>query len=259
MAGRGASVPRRRPFVFGKLLRFVLRDFLFSPWPILLLAVLAATQYFLFASSPTREHFFGVQYATTMVLAAIASGALFSRAGRPESYAILARPVSRAALTLALLVAAWLVAVVAYLVTSAATLVRYGPWLAPERPMTAWLDVETFLLGSVPVVLAALLVVSLVALMSHFVSATGVRLVILGLIALLVMAFDNRNFPIEAIQPFLEQLPPLIAPVASALRFATTTNPDTQVLYALLALAAYALALSLLAVALSAGRETTLD
>jgi hypothetical protein len=250
---------RRKPFVFGKLFRFVLRDVLLSPWIVLLAAVLVLIQISLFTDTPTREHFFGVQYATTMLMGALVSLALFARAGRPETYAILARPVSRFSLTLVLLLVAWLLTVLAHLIGSAAVLVRFGPWLAPDRPVTAWLDAQTFLLGSVPAVLAALLVVSLVALLSHFVSNTGARLVILAFIALLVMAFDSRNFPIEDVRPFLEQLPPVIAPIAGALRYATTSEPDNTALYSLIALAAYALALFLLTLTVSSGRETVLD
>ena len=252
-------VTKRRPFVFGKIFRFVLRDFFISPWPIFMLGVLVALHLILFTSSPTREHFFGAQYATTILMAALASSAFFGRAGRAEMYAILARPVSRGSLTLALLLSAWLVTILAYLISSVAVLVRYGPWLAPEGPVTQWLDAQTFGLGSVPVVLVALLVVSLVALLTHFVASTGVRLVMLALIALLVMAFDSRNFPFEGARQFLEALPPIIVPIASALRFATAPNPDTQTTYSLIALAAYAVALSLLVLVISSGRETVLD
>jgi hypothetical protein len=254
---KGAT--RRRPFVFGRIFRFVLRDFFVSLWPLFMLAVLAAVHVLLFTSSPTREHFFGVQYVTTMLMAALASAAFFGRAGRAEWYAILARPVSRGSLTLALLLGAWLVTILAYLVSTAAVMVRFGPWLEPEMPVTLWLDAQVLGMGSVPVALAALLVVSLVALLSHFVASTGLRLVVLALIALLVMAFDSRNFPFTDIRPTLEQIPPVITPVADALRFATTPAPTMQTTYSLIALAAYALALFLLVLLVSVGRETVLD
>ena len=259
VASRTVKGTRRRPFNFGKLLHFLLRDWLFSPWPLLFLAVLVGVQASLFAGSPTREHFFGVQYVITMLLAALASAALFGRAGRAETYAILARPVSRATLTLALTLAEWLVAIAGHLLGTAAVLVRFGPWLESQSPVTAWLDLQTILLGSVPLLPAALLSVCVVALLSTFITTTGARLVVLALIALLVMAFDSRNFPIEGARQFLQQIPPIIAPVVGALRYATTPNPDTQALYALIALSAYALALLLLMLALSAGRETVLD
>jgi hypothetical protein len=253
------KVTRRRPFVFGKLFRFVLRDFFTSIWPLVMIAVLVGVQVFLFTSSPTREHFFGAQYAAMVLLAALSSSAFFGRAGRAEMYPILARPVSRGSLTLVLLLAAWLVAIVAYLISAAVVLVRFGPWLSPERPVTEWLDAQTFGLGSVPVALVALLVVSLVALLTHFVASTGVRLVVLAFIALLVMAFDSRNFPFEGVRTWLEQLPPVIAPIAGALRYATGPTPDTPATYSLIALAAYAVALALLVLAISSGRETVLD
>jgi hypothetical protein len=252
-------VRRKRPFVFGKVFRFVLRDFLASAWPLVLVAVLVAVHVFLYTGTPTRRHFFGVQYTTTILMSALASAAFFGRAGRAEMYPILARPVPRATLTFALIMGASLVAVGVHLIGSAAVLVRYGPWLAPQQPVTGWLDFLAFGQGSLPVVLVALLVVSGAALLSHFIASTAVRLVTLALVALLVMAFDSRNFPIEGLKDILGQLPPIIAPVTGALRFATEPSPDLATTYSLVALLAYALALTLSVVAISAGKETVLD
>lgn len=255
----GARKQARNPFVFGKLFRFNLRDFILSMWPLLMLLALVGAHLFLLTDTPGRQHFFGVHYALSMVLAVIASVGFFSRANRAETYSILARPVSRTTLTATLLLGAWLVTVAGYLISSVAVLVRFGPWLHKDNPVTSWLDARALAQGSLPVLLVALAVVSFVGLLSTFVAPTGLRLAILALAALMVMAFDSRNFPFEGLRPLLQQLPPIMAPFAGALRFATEANPDTQATYSLGALGAYAGAFTLLVMSLTSGRETVLE
>jgi hypothetical protein len=257
------SVRRARrlggPALFFKTLRFVLRDFFRSAWVLLAIGTLVAMHLLLLNESPSRSHFFGVQYASTILIAAIAAAAMFTRANRAEMYPILARPVSRLALTGVLMLAAWLVTVVAYLLSSAVTLVRYGPWLEHNAPVSNWADVVTLARGSLPMLVIALVVVCVVALLSTFVSPSLLRLVILSFIALLIMSFDNRNFPIEGIRPALQALPPVMAPVAGALRYATESAPDTLAAVELGMLAGYAFFLLLIVLWLSSSHETVLD
>ena len=154
---------------------------------------------------------------------------------------------------------AWLVAVGAHLLSSAAALVRYGPWLEHNSPVTRWADMVTLARGSLPMLVIALVVVCVVALLSTFVASSVLRLVILSFIALLIMSFDNRNFPIESIRPALQALPPVMAPVAGALRYATQPQPDTLAAVELGMLAGYAFFLALLVLWLSSSQETMLD
>jgi hypothetical protein len=256
-------VRRARPLgglaLFFRTLRFVLRDFFRSVWVLLALGTLVAMHLLLLNASPSRSHFFGVQYASTILIAAIAAAAMFTRANRAEMYPILARPISRLALTGVLLLGAWLVTIVAYVISSAVALVRYGPWFEHEAPVSGWADVTTLARGSLPMLVIALVVVCVVALLSTFVSPSVLRLVILSFIALLIMSFDNRNFPIEAIRPALQALPPVMAPIAGALRYATESPPDTLAAVELGMLAGYAFFLLLIVLWLSSSRETVLD
>jgi hypothetical protein len=253
------AVPLRGLAVFFKMLSFVLRDFFRSVWALFVLALLVAIHLLLFNESPTRGHFFGVQYASTLLVAGIAAAGMFSRANRAEMYPILARSLSRVTVAGALMLAAWLVSVGAYLLSSAALLIRYGSWFEGNAPIERWLDVPTFLYGTLPMLAIGVLAVSVVALLSTFVSPSVLRLVLLALMALLIMSFDNRNFPIEGIRPALQALPPVMAPVAGALRYATDVSRDTVAVVSLAMLAGYAFFLALAVLLLSAARETVLD
>lgn len=251
---------RRRPFVFGKLVRFVLRDFLRSPWPIINLLVLVGVHALFFKyDNSSQSHFFGIEYATIALLAVINTWAIFSRAHRAATYAILARPVPRASLAGAMLLVAWLSAAVAHLVSTVADIIRFSPLLNPGGIIPAWRNPTTYLIGSVPVLVMALVVVGFVALLSAYVSTPEQRLGVFAFVALFVMAFDPRNFPIEAAQPYIQRLPPLLAPAAGALKYATTAPPDPVAALSLTMLAGYAVALVVLVLWLSTHREMILD
>lgn len=251
--------PLRGPAIFFKALNFVLRDFSRSTWLLLIIGVVVAAQILLFNESPSRSHFFGVQYAFTMLVAGIASAALFARANRPEIYPILARPISRVALTGALMLAAWLIAVVAYVTSTLAVFLRYGPLFSSTSSVMSWLDLPTLMYGALPMLAISLVAISVAALLSTFVSPSLLRLFILSLIALLIMSFDNRNFPIEAIRPALQALPPVLAPVAGALQYATELARDPLAVVSLAMLAGYAFLLVLAVLWLSSTRESVLD
>jgi len=250
----------RRPFVFGKLFRFVLRDFLRSPWPLIDLLMLVGVHALFFKyDNSSQSHFFGIEYATIALLAAINAAAIFSRAHRAETYAILARPVPRASLTGAMLLVAWLSAVVAHIVSTLADIVHFSPLLNSGATVPAWRNPTTYLISSVPVLVMALAMVGFAALLSSYVSTPEQRLGIFAVVALFVMAFDPRNFPFEAIQPLIQKLPPLLAPAAGALKYATTNPPDPVAAFSLTMLSGYALALIVTVLWLSTQRELILD
>jgi hypothetical protein len=253
---------RRRPAVFGTILRFILNDFVRSPWPVVNLLAIAGVQLFLFNYSPDRGHFFGVEYALALALGVINAAALFSRANRPESYAIFARPVSRAAFTGAIMLVSWLLAVLAHVVSGVAVVMRFGPVFVqtpaagPVPPADA---VTAFLNGSLPVVAGSALAVTLMSLLSAFVSPPGVRLGVLAVLAVLVMSFDSRNFPVEPLRPYLQHLPPVLAPIAGALKYATEPPADAVAVASLIAVGVYALVLAVVVLLISGNRELVLD
>ncbi|MDQ3929829.1 MAG: hypothetical protein M3328_11890, partial [Chloroflexota bacterium] len=196
---------KERPIVFWTLTLFALRDFFRSPWIILHLLVLVGVQTLFFQYESGQSHFFLVEYITTLVLAAITAGVMLSRANRAATYPILARRVPRASFTGAIMLGAWLVPLAGYLLSSIAVYARfYGPWFSDAPHAPPWLASIDFLDNSLPVLAAALTAVGLVALLSSFISPSGVRLGLLAVLALLVMSFDSRNFPIEAVRPALD-------------------------------------------------------
>jgi hypothetical protein len=101
-----------------------------------------------------------------------------------------------------------------------------------------------------------MLTISIVALLSTFVSPSLLRLFLLAMIALLIMSFDNRNFPIVDVRPALQALPPVLAPVAEALHYATEASRDTVAVVSLAMMAGYSFFLVLVVLSLSATRET---
>lgn|GEM_PF-3514705 len=249
----------RRPFILGKLFNFVLRDFLRSPWPFINLILLVGVHALFFKYESTQSHFFGIQYAIIALLAAINTGAIFSRAHRAETYAILARPVRRATLAAAMLLVAWLVAALVHLLSTLADVIRFSPLLNPGADIPAWRNPLTYLIGSLPILVMALAVVGFVALMSSYVSTSEQRLGIFAVVALFVMSFDPNNFPIEALRPAVERVPPLLAPAAGAIRYATVGPDDPIASFSLAVLVGYALLLILMVLWFSSQREVILD
>ena len=148
--------PKQRPFIFWRVWWFEVRDFFRSAWALLALLVLVVAHVLLYNQRPTQSHFFSVQYASILLLAVVVSAALFSRANRLETYAILARPISRGAFTAVLILVAGTLSVLGHLLSTLAVVVRYGPWLDPGAHLFDWLDLPSFGLGSLPVVAGAL-------------------------------------------------------------------------------------------------------
>jgi hypothetical protein len=235
---------------------FALRDFLRSPWLWVNLVILMVVQFFLLAQAPGREEFFGTTYLVTLLVGALNAGAIFSRADHPQTLAILVRPVSRVAYVGALWLIAMLVTLGGYVVTVVATVLRHGPPLQPANPVNEWMhNPVVFLTGSLPVIAGAALAVSLLTLLSNFVAPFGLRLVILAIVAIMVMSFDPRNFLIEQLRPIVQYLPPFVAPIAGALRFATDPAPEPLAVISLVMVAAYAVALLALVLWLTSRRE----
>lgn len=247
---------RANPPVFWKLVRFTLSDYFRTGWPLLNLAMFVAVHTLFFTYKSGQSHFFGVLYVATTLQAALTTAAIFSRSARAETYALLARQVPRASYVGAVMLAAWLVATLTYLLSVAVDVVRFSEWLTGV-PWFDWQTPENYAIGSAPVLLAAAFAVCLVTLLSSFVSTSAVRLGIMTLLALLVMSFDSRNFPVEAVRPWLQNVPPVLAPLAGALKFAT--EQDTVAVVSLGMLGGYTLLLLVAALSLAGGRELILD
>ncbi|MEO5954005.1 MAG: hypothetical protein ABIQ44_16200, partial [Chloroflexia bacterium] len=122
-----------------------------------------------------------------------------------------------------------------------------------------WLTLGVLVSGALPVAVGTACVVGLMALISNFVSPFGVRLLVLGIIALGVMAFDPRSFPIENLRSLVAVMPPLLAPIVGAIRFATDVQPDAVARASLLVVAAYATTISGLVWLISSRREVVIE
>jgi hypothetical protein len=122
-----------------------------------------------------------------------------------------------------------------------------------------WLTPNVLLGGILPVAVGAACVVGVMALIANFVSPFGVRLLVLGIIALGVMAFDPRSFPVENLRSVVAVMPPLLAPVVGAIRFASDVQPDSVARASLLVVAAYATTLGGLVWWLSSRREIVIE
>ncbi|MDQ3930269.1 MAG: hypothetical protein M3328_14120, partial [Chloroflexota bacterium] len=110
--------PRQNPPVFWKLVRFTLSDYFRTAWVFLNVAIMVGVHALFFKYKSGQGHFFGIEYAATMLQGALTCAIMFSRSNRAESYAILARQVPRASYVGAVLLAAWLVAVLAYILSA---------------------------------------------------------------------------------------------------------------------------------------------
>ncbi|MDQ6693273.1 MAG: hypothetical protein M3014_02490 [Chloroflexota bacterium] len=247
--------------VFWTLCRFFLSDFSRTGWVLLPIIILAGVHTLFFSQYRSDQtHFFGIEYSTMLLLAAITTAVLFARANRAETYAILAKPVSRVVLTGAILFASWLIVLLCHIVSTAIEWLRFGPLFAPPgAPDVSWRTPLIYAEGTLAVMVAAAFSVALVALLSSFVSPPGVRLSMLVILAALVMSFDNRNFPIESLRPIFQQFPPVLAPLAGALKYATQSPPDSVAIISLAMLAGYTFLLIVATLLTVAGRDLVLD
>ncbi len=243
--------------IFATLTTFILKDFARSPWIWLNIVGVGIAHLLSFGSAPDRGAFFSVTYLSTLVLAALDTAGIFSRANHPHTYPILARRVSKSTYVAAGLLSAWIVGILTFGLAALAVFIRYSV-LAPVNNVQ-WLDLSTLLRGILPVAVGLACMVGLMALVANFVSPFGVRLLVLAVITLGVMAFDPRTFPIENLRPFVEVIPPLLAPLVGALHFATDTQPDTVARASLLVVSAYATTIIGVVWWLSSRREIVIE
>lgn len=248
--------PRQNPPVFWKLFGFTLKDYFRTPWVFLNLAILVGVHALFFKYKSGQSHFFGIEYAATMLQAALTCAVMFSRSHRAESYAILARQVPRASYVGAVMLAAWVVGLLIYVLSTLFDLFYFSEWVTGQ-PFSDWQTPLNYGLGSLPVLVGAGFAVCLVALLSTFVATSAVRLGTMTLLAVLVMSFDARNFPFEGARPFLENVPPVLAPLAGALKFAT--EQDNVATVSLAMLAGYTLLMLIVALLICGTREIILD
>jgi hypothetical protein len=247
----------RGPAMFSALTGFLMRDFLRSPWTIANLVIIALAHLILFGEEPTRVQFFNLSYLIALGLAGFNTAVIFARANHPHTYHILARPVTRTAFITAALLASWVVGVTAFLISALLVIVRYGPLFGAGTP--AWLSFGELQAGTIAIVVGITFMVSLMALLSNFVSPFWVRFLVLGLIALTVMAFDPRSFPVEQARPWVRMIPPVLAPVFGAVRYATEPRPDALAIASIIVVASYATLILALVLWLSTRRELELE
>lgn len=250
---------RRNPIAFWSLLWFIIRDYLRSAWVLLNLLVIAGTQALFFNYKSDQSHLFSVEYIVTALLAAATAAIVFARANRAESYPILARRLFRASYAGALMLAAWLIAVLSYVLSILVEALRFSNLLAPGSEAMPWRNPGVYLAASLPVLLIAAFAVCLVGLLSTFIAPGIVRLVTLAVLALLVMSFDSRNFPIEGLRPLLQNLPPALAPLAGAIKYAASPLPDSVAVTSVAVLAVYTALLAILDLLLFSQRELILN
>lgn len=247
----------RGPAMFWTLTTFLLKDFVRSAWGVANLIIIAAAHLILFGDAPTRGQFFNSMYLVALGLAALNTAVVFARANHPHTYHILARPITRTAFITAALLASWVVSVAAYLLSALLVVLRYGPVFREDT--TGWLSAGALQAGSIALIVGMTFVVSLMALLSNFVSPFWVRFLVLGLIALLVMAFDPRSFPVEQARPWVKMVPPVLAPVFGAVRYATEPAPDALAIASIIVVASYATLILALVLWLSTRRELELE
>lgn len=243
--------------VFSTLLLFILRDYIRSSWFWVTVVGVLFTHLIFFGNAPDRSAFFGVTYMTTLLLTMLVTGGIFSRANHRHSYPILARQVSKPMYVGAALLASWIVGVASYIAAALLVLLRYR--LLSQPGASEWFNTGPLLVGLLPVVVSVACMAGLMALISNLVSPFGIRLIVLGVIALGVMVFDPRSFPIENLRPFLEAMPPLLAPLVGAVRFGIDAQPDTVARASLVIVAGYATTLIALVWWMSARRDVVID
>lgn len=228
---RGAST-------FLTLLFFFLRDFVRSPWVWFNVAGVVLAHLFFFADTPSRGSFFSVTYTTTLLLSALTTAGIFSRANHPHTYPILARRISKTTFVAVGMFASWIIGILTYVLAALLTMLRYKVLVSEGGP--EWLTPGTLALGSITIAVAALFAVALMTLLSNFVASFAVRMITLAVMTISVMAFDPRSFPVENLRPVMASIPPLFAPVIGAIQYAATPEPDTVARASLLTVAAFA-------------------
>lgn len=245
--------------IYGTLASFMFRDFMRSPifWVDIVGVVLAHLLFF--GNAPDRPAFFAISYFSTLLLAILTTAGIFSRANHPHSYPILARRVTKPGYVAAAMLVAWLISLLAYVLAALLVYLRYVVLIGQGSVAPEWLTPGVLIMGILPVGIGAACVVGVMALIANFVSPFGVRLLVLGIIALGVMAFDPRSFPIENLRSFVAVMPPLLAPIVGAIRFASDVQPDAVARASLIVVAAYTTTICGLVWWLSSRREIVIE
>jgi hypothetical protein len=223
---------------FLTLLLLFLRDFVRSPWVWFNVGGVVLAHLVFFGNTPSRGNFFSVAYVTTLLLSALSTSGIFSRANHRHTYPILARRISKTSFVAAGMLASWIMGMLTYVLTGLLVMVRYKVLAAGGG--AGWLTWETMATGSVTIAVGAIFAVALMTLLSNFVSSFLVRMITLAVMTISVMAFDPRSFPIENLQPIMARIPPLFAPVIGAIQYASNENPDTVGRASVLTVAAFA-------------------
>lgn len=242
---------------FATLVGYFLRDLIRSPWIWFDLLGVLLVQLFFFANTPSRDSFFSVTYVTTLLLSALTTSGIFSRANHAATYPILARRVTKTSFVAAGMLTAWVIGMLTYVLASLLVALRYKLLAADGGP--AWLTPGTLVLGSITIAVGAIFAVALLTLLSNFVSSFTVRMITLAVMTISVMAFDPRSFPIENLRSIMARIPPLFAPVIGAIQYAANDQPDTVARASLLTVAAFATTLIGLVWWLSARGEVVLE
>lgn len=178
-------------------------------------------------SSPlTMDVFFSLGSMFTLLLTFYTTSALLNVAERPQGYLLLTRPLGRRGYLLGFYIVAILVAVLMFLLLTVMTFLF-------NRPLD-W-SVAEWIKGSVPLVLNIALGAALMTLMSSLVLPNGLRLLVLGLLAVTLYSqtFHLRSF-FRFIQPIQSALSWLIVPPLRAYRLATTRLFESSDLFVLL-------------------------
>ncbi|NJN68655.1 MAG: hypothetical protein HC884_19085 [Chloroflexaceae bacterium] len=198
-------------------MRTLLRTLLFSLFTLMeyvrsgrLLFELVATPSFFYVFLMNRwdqqradaEHFFTLTSIFTLVITLYTMSSIINLGDRPQCYLILAGRLGRSSYLMGLYLSAFTIITGVYLLVSGATI-----WLSAPEDLT----LRGWVVGSVPLLLNAGLLMAFLLIISPLVFPAGWRLFFLGLVAL---AF-SRNFisgPVE------EAFPPMARSVLSGLQ-----------------------------------------
>jgi hypothetical protein len=210
-----------------------------------LLASVVFFYLFLWRWTAQPDYFFSTAGLFALGLTFSTISAMQSLGDRPQGYLILVRRLGRGAYLLGLYLAAILIVLAMYVLISLAVALLHR---------IDGLDVRTWLLGSIPLLLNVALLGALLTLLAPMVLTAGWRL---GILALVAIAFSGNLLG----GPAMAQLGPL-ANVLDVLRtifstpllpaftgFALSVTRDYSVLSLAILLAQFSLTLSLLALA----------
>jgi hypothetical protein len=188
------------------------------------------------------EQFFSLTGIFTLLLALYTTAALLSLGERPQGYVILTRPLGRNGYLLGLYFTALIVIFAMFVLVSALTIII-------NRPFDfTWVDV---LRSTVPLLLNAALLSSLIVLLSALVLPNVLRLLLLAVLAVALYSQSWHLSPVyRFIAPFQSLFSWPIYPAMAGFKLATSRDWSGGALYiplAQLALAVLMISLALIA------------